>query len=143
MNLVHVLLEREIFIEYGEASRYQVQEVVGKGSYGVVGSATDTQTGEKIAIKKINDVFEHTLGMMDYDKRLSHAFTAHPKIDPVIGEMFTLGYAQAPPYVTYRVISNDGVMNDPVPITVAESMMMHDFAITKNYAIFMDLPLYF
>nr|GEV71281.1 mitogen-activated protein kinase 9-like [Tanacetum cinerariifolium] len=52
-------LEREFFTEYGEASRYQVQEVVGKGSYGVVGSATDTQTGEKVAIKKINDVFEH------------------------------------------------------------------------------------
>ncbi|KAL3529193.1 hypothetical protein ACH5RR_008515 [Cinchona calisaya] len=52
-------LETEFFTEYGEASRYQVQEVVGKGSYGVVGSATDTLTGERVAIKKINDVFEH------------------------------------------------------------------------------------
>ncbi|KAI3796839.1 hypothetical protein L1987_39525 [Smallanthus sonchifolius] len=52
-------LEREFFTEYGEASRYQVQEVVGKGSYGVVGAATDTHTGEKVAIKKINDVFDH------------------------------------------------------------------------------------
>ncbi|KAF7822275.1 mitogen-activated protein kinase 9-like [Senna tora] len=52
-------LETEFFTEYGEASRYQVQEVVGKGSYGVVGSAIDTHTGEKVAIKKINDVFEH------------------------------------------------------------------------------------
>lgn len=52
-------LEAEFFTEYGEASRYQVQEVVGKGSYGVVGSAVDTHTGEKVAIKKINDVFEH------------------------------------------------------------------------------------
>ncbi|GJW71780.1 carotenoid cleavage dioxygenase 1 [Tanacetum coccineum] len=95
------------------------------------------------AIKVLEDGDLQTLGLMDYDKRLSHAFIAHPKIDLVIGEMFTLGYAQAPPYVTYRVISKDGVMNDPVPITVAESMMMHDFAITENYAIFMDLPLYF
>nr|XP_004301256.2 PREDICTED: mitogen-activated protein kinase 9-like [Fragaria vesca subsp. vesca] len=52
-------LESEFFTEYGEASRYQVQEVIGKGSYGVVGSAVDTHTGEKVAIKKINDVFEH------------------------------------------------------------------------------------
>ncbi|KAF5803636.1 putative mitogen-activated protein kinase CMGC-MAPK family [Helianthus annuus] len=52
-------LEREFFTEYGEAGRYQLLEVVGKGSYGVVGSATDTHTGEKVAIKKINDVFEH------------------------------------------------------------------------------------
>ncbi|PWA55735.1 carotenoid cleavage dioxygenase 1 [Artemisia annua] len=95
------------------------------------------------AIKVLEDGDLQTVGLMDYDKRLSHAFTAHPKIDPVTGEMFTFGYAQAPPYVTYRVISNNGVMNDPVPITIAESIMMHDFAITENYAIFMDLPLYF
>ncbi|KAI8018493.1 Mitogen-activated protein kinase 9 [Camellia lanceoleosa] len=52
-------LDTEFFTEYGEASRYQIQEVVGKGSYGVVGSAIDTHTGERVAIKKINDVFEH------------------------------------------------------------------------------------
>ncbi|KAL1554757.1 Mitogen-activated protein kinase 8 [Salvia divinorum] len=52
-------LETDFFTEYGEASRYQVQEVVGKGSYGVVGSAIDTHNGERVAIKKINDVFEH------------------------------------------------------------------------------------
>ncbi|RDX67780.1 Mitogen-activated protein kinase 15 [Mucuna pruriens] len=51
--------ETEFFTEYGEASQYQIQEVVGKGSYGVVGSAIDTHTGERVAIKKINDVFEH------------------------------------------------------------------------------------
>ncbi|KAI4330004.1 hypothetical protein MLD38_028318 [Melastoma candidum] len=53
------IAEVEFFTEYGEASRYQVQEVIGKGSYGVVGSAVDTHTGERVAIKKIHDVFEH------------------------------------------------------------------------------------
>uniref|UniRef100_A0ACD5VHP3 Uncharacterized protein n=1 Tax=Avena sativa TaxID=4498 RepID=A0ACD5VHP3_AVESA len=47
------------FTEYGEATRYEVGEVVGKGSYGVVAAAVDNQTGERVAIKKINDVFEH------------------------------------------------------------------------------------
>lgn len=58
-------------------------------------------------------------------------------------EMFTFGYSHTPPYITYRVISKDGYMHDPVPITISEPIMMHDFAITENYAIFMDLPLYF
>jgi carotenoid cleavage dioxygenase-like enzyme len=57
--------------------------------------------------------------------------------------MFTFGYSHDPPYVTYRVINKDGVMLDPVPITIPAPVMMHDFAITENYAIFMDLPLYF
>uniref|UniRef100_A0A803QF14 mitogen-activated protein kinase n=1 Tax=Cannabis sativa TaxID=3483 RepID=A0A803QF14_CANSA len=53
------MLDKEFFTEYGEASQYEIQEMVGKGSYGVVASAIDTHTGEKVAIKKIKDVFEH------------------------------------------------------------------------------------
>ncbi len=53
------MVDSEFFTEYGEGNRYQIQEVIGKGSYGVVGSAIDTHTGEKVAIKKINDIFEH------------------------------------------------------------------------------------
>ncbi|KAJ4893631.1 Mitogen-activated protein kinase 19 [Raphanus sativus] len=51
--------EAEFFTEYGDANRYQILEVIGKGSYGVVCAAVDTHTGERVAIKKINDVFEH------------------------------------------------------------------------------------
>ncbi|XP_006345442.1 carotenoid 9,10(9',10')-cleavage dioxygenase 1-like isoform X1 [Solanum tuberosum] len=94
-------------------------------------------------VKILEDGDLQTLGMLDYDKRLQHPFTAHPKVDPVTGEMFTFGYSQTPPFATYRVISKDGVMQDPVPITIPASVMMHDFAITENYAIMMDLPLYF
>ncbi|XVE84823.1 hypothetical protein DITRI_Ditri17bG0043800 [Diplodiscus trichospermus] len=49
----------DFFTEYGEGSRYRIEEVIGKGSYGVVCSVYDTHTGEKVAIKKINDIFEH------------------------------------------------------------------------------------
>ncbi|KAH7294015.1 hypothetical protein KP509_28G052800 [Ceratopteris richardii] len=54
-----MMVKLDFFTEYGEASRYQVLEVIGKGSYGLVCSAIDSYTGEKVAIKKINDVFEH------------------------------------------------------------------------------------
>lgn len=57
--------------------------------------------------------------------------------------MFTFGYSQSPPYLIYRVVSKDGFLHDPVPIEVSEPMMMHDFAITQSYAIFMDLPMCF
>ncbi|XP_059301219.1 mitogen-activated protein kinase 19-like isoform X2 [Lycium ferocissimum] len=52
--------EVEFFTEYGEANRYKILEIIGKGSYGVVCAAIDTHTGEKVAIKKITDIFEHT-----------------------------------------------------------------------------------
>ncbi|KAG4177166.1 hypothetical protein ERO13_A11G289900v2 [Gossypium hirsutum] len=53
------LKEMDFFTEYGDANRYKILEVIGKGSYGVVCAALDTHTGEKVAIKKIQDVFEH------------------------------------------------------------------------------------
>ncbi|KAL2943387.1 Mitogen-activated protein kinase 19 [Bienertia sinuspersici] len=53
------LKETEFFTDYGEANRYKILEVIGKGSYGVVCAAVDTHTGEKVAIKKINDIYEH------------------------------------------------------------------------------------
>ncbi|KAG5627476.1 hypothetical protein H5410_012694 [Solanum commersonii] len=68
---------------------------------------------------------------------------ASPFVKVKAGEMFTFGYAHTPPYITYRVISKDGIMQDSVPITIPEPIMMHDFAITENYAIIMDLPLCF
>lgn len=51
--------EMGFFTEYGDANRYKVLEVIGKGSYGLVCSANDMQTGEKVAIKKIHNIFEH------------------------------------------------------------------------------------
>ena len=57
--IIQSSLDTEFFTKYGEANRYQIHTFVGKGSYGIVSSANDTHTGEKVAIKKINDVFEH------------------------------------------------------------------------------------
>lgn len=49
----------DFFTQYGDANRYKIREVVGKGSYGAVCSAMDTHTGEKVAIKKMHDIFEN------------------------------------------------------------------------------------
>ena len=39
--------------------RYTLLKPIGHGAYGVVCSALDNTTGEKVAIKKINKAFEH------------------------------------------------------------------------------------
>lgn len=40
--------------------RYNIIETIGNGAYGVVVSALDTATGERVAIKKIEKAFEHS-----------------------------------------------------------------------------------
>eukprot|EP01121_Diplochlamys_sp_Union-15-3_P012207 TRINITY_DN3630_c0_g1_i1.p1 TRINITY_DN3630_c0_g1~~TRINITY_DN3630_c0_g1_i1.p1 ORF type:complete len:335 (-),score=47.13 TRINITY_DN3630_c0_g1_i1:39-1043(-) len=85
-----------------------------------------------------------TIGVYDYNGTLKHSFTAHPKIDPKTGEMFFFGYnVTIQPYISYRIASKEGKLSPVVPIDIQRPVMMHDFAITENYAIFMDLPYLF
>lgn len=84
-----------------------------------------------------------TIGEYTYNKQLVSAFTAHPKVDPNTGEMIFFGYSFAPPYLQYSIVSPAGEILRTVPIDLPMGVMMHDFAITKNYTIFMDLPLTF
>ncbi|CAH1449690.1 unnamed protein product [Lactuca virosa] len=51
--------ELNFFTEYGEVSRYKVKEIIGEGNSSIVCSAYDTHTGEIVAIKKINNIFEN------------------------------------------------------------------------------------
>jgi carotenoid cleavage dioxygenase-like enzyme len=84
-----------------------------------------------------------TVGEYTYNDKLVSAFTAHPKVDPVTGEMMFFGYGFEPPYLQYGVVSTQGELLKTVPVEIPMVVMMHDFAITENYTIFMDLPLTF
>ncbi|KAF3666378.1 Carotenoid 9,10(9',10')-cleavage dioxygenase 1 [Capsicum annuum] len=42
-----------------------------------------SEADKPYALKVLEDGDLQTLGMLDYDKRLTHSFTAHPKVDPV------------------------------------------------------------
>ncbi len=84
-----------------------------------------------------------TIGEYTYNGKLVSPFTAHPKVDPVTGEMIFFGYSFTPPYLQYSVVSAEGELLRTVPIDIPQAVMMHDFAITEHYTIFMDLPLTF
>ncbi|MDX2097091.1 MAG: carotenoid oxygenase family protein [Leptolyngbyaceae cyanobacterium bins.59] len=85
-----------------------------------------------------------TIGPYTFDGKLTTPMTAHPKVDPVTGEMMFFGYSMVqPPYVQYSVVSPEGKLLRTVPIDLPVGVMMHDFAITEHYTILMDLPLTF
>ena len=84
-----------------------------------------------------------TVGPTDFDGKLTGSFTAHPKICPITGELLAFGYSAVPPYLTYLRISPNGELVQREEISVGGPTMMHDFNVTQNYIIFMDLPAVF
>jgi carotenoid cleavage dioxygenase-like enzyme len=84
-----------------------------------------------------------TVGPCDFGGRLRTAMTAHPKCDPVTGDLHFFGYDALPPHLTYHRLSATGELVCSVEVPGAGPSMMHDFAITDRHALFLDLPVTF
>lgn len=84
-----------------------------------------------------------TMGPYDFDGKLATPMTAHPHTCAETGEMHFFGYGYMSPYVTYHVADAAGRLVHTQVIDVPGPTMIHDFAISRNYAIFLDLPVVF
>jgi carotenoid cleavage dioxygenase len=84
-----------------------------------------------------------TVGTHDFGGRLTTAMTAHPKLCPRTGELHFFGYAFAPPFLTYHRADAAGNLVQSEVIEVPGPTMIHDFAITRERVVFMDLPVVF
>lgn len=93
--------------------RYQILEPMSQGAYGVVCSADDQGTGEKVAVKKIEGVFEH----VTITKR-------------TLRELRILRYLQHENLMQVLNIFIDGSKNDFEEIYVVSELMETDLATT-------------
>lgn len=85
-----------------------------------------------------------TVGTESFDDALPAGICAHPKIDPVTGEMLAFCYTFGPPYLTWTTIRPDGTGTPPMPVPgVERPTMIHDMAITARYVVLVVAPLYF
>jgi len=85
-----------------------------------------------------------TIGRYDYNGRVtSKTVTAHPKIDPVTGELFFYGSAakgEATPDIAFYVADASGKITRDLWIDPPYASMMHDFAVTRDHVIFAVMP---
>ena len=84
-----------------------------------------------------------TVGPHDFDGRLKTGMTAHPKVCPETGELLFFSYGMMPPYVTYHRADAAGRLVQSEAIEVKGATMVHDFNVTRNHVVFMDLPVVF
>ncbi|HEX6345012.1 carotenoid oxygenase family protein [Umezawaea sp.] len=84
-----------------------------------------------------------TVGPWDFHGKLRTAMTAHPKVDPATGDLYLFGVGLQPPHLTFHHVTAAGDLVRSTPITVPRPTMMHDFAITENHVVWLDLPVVF
>jgi all-trans-8'-apo-beta-carotenal 15,15'-oxygenase len=85
-----------------------------------------------------------TLGEQDFGGRLGYlgAFSAHPKWDPVTGEMFNFGMDLLPtPRIRCYRVSRTGALSQLASVPMLDLAWNHDFALTPHHLVFVLDPI--
>jgi len=83
-----------------------------------------------------------TLDKGDYLFGPGKGFSAHPKVDEHTGELMFFDYYHSRPHMSYGVVDASGKAKHQTLIELPGARLPHDMAITENYSILHDLPVY-
>lgn len=106
--------------------------------------------GKLLALEEAHAPFEvdpHTLeskGEWDYQGNLKGPMTAHPKIDPVSGEMLFFGYnadGMISEHMSFHVADKEGNLIRSETFKAPYTSMVHDFMVTQEHILFPIMPL--
>ena len=85
-----------------------------------------------------------TRGTCNFDGAIGGPFTAHPKVDPVTGELFFFGYNAAGPFtptLSFGSIDASGRATRFDRFEAPYASMVHDFIVTERHLLFPILPI--
>jgi carotenoid cleavage dioxygenase-like enzyme len=130
-------------VERIDMSTGKVNRTTSAANTHVIGHAGRIMALEEGSFPWIMDDELSTVGYHDYDGQLTTAMTAHPKICAETGELLFFGYDFMAPYFTYHRVTADGRLVQSEEVAVKGATMHHDFAVSRNHIIVMDLPVIF
>jgi carotenoid cleavage dioxygenase len=85
-----------------------------------------------------------TIGVCDFGGTLSGGYTAHPKRDPLTGELYAISYFFGwGNDIEVTVIGTDAKVRSARRITMGGPTSVHDCAITQTRIVLFDLPVLF
>ena len=115
---------------------------------GVANTNILSHAGRLMALEEGHHPFEMDPGTLEsrgYVRPYGGRVTAHPKIDPVTGEMvwFAYGVGEMPlsAGMSYGVTAADGTVKQRQEFQAPYASMVHDFMVTENHVVFPVLPL--
>jgi carotenoid cleavage dioxygenase-like enzyme len=85
-----------------------------------------------------------TLGKQDWKGAFpwGDGISAHPKVDEHTGEMMFFNYGISSPFMHYGVVDKDNNLTNYCEIPLPGPRLSHDMAITENYSILNDCPMF-
>ncbi len=85
-----------------------------------------------------------TVGLFDFGGKMT-TLTAHPRIDPVTGDMVVFGYDIEAPFLRWAVVGADGEITQGPHVVdgVDDGYMIHDCTITERYLVLVLAPVVF
>ena len=84
-----------------------------------------------------------TVARSDFGGTLPGSYTAHPKRDPLTGELHAIVYYWEWSYLQYVVVGVDGRVRRTVNVPTPGSPMVHDCGLTESRVVLLDLPVTF
>ncbi|MDN3057542.1 carotenoid oxygenase family protein [Streptomyces sp. SRF1] len=134
--------------EAAAASTAEGADGAGDLTASVAGTHVIEHAGRVLALQEANLPYEltpelATVGAYDFGGKLTRAMTAHPKEDPVSGELYFFSYSPVPPHLVQYVASPDGRIVREETIEGAGPSLMHDFGLTEHFVVWLDLPVVF
>lgn len=123
-----------------------VDMVMGDLSQSLANTHIIGHAGKILALEEGHWPFEltpelETVGAWNYQGKLGTGMTAHPKLCPETGELLFFAYGMQAPFLTFHRANAAGELVQSDVIEVPGATMVHDFNVTRNHVIFMDLPL--
>ena len=108
----------------------------------VIGHAGTTYAIVEAGTQPVELTYElETVGTNGFGSTLRNGYTAHPKYDPLTGEMHAVAYSPDILGTTqYIVVGADGTVDRTLDIATPAMPMIHDMGLTQTQVVVMDLP---
>ncbi len=84
-----------------------------------------------------------TIGPVDFGGAVARSLTAHPKVCPASGELLAFSQSRAEPALTFYRFDKQGRCITSQAAELQRPVMIHDFAMTSEHVLFLDLPVVF
>ncbi|KAH1089598.1 hypothetical protein J1N35_016855 [Gossypium stocksii] len=95
-------------------------------------------------VKITGDADLETIGRFNFNNQIDCPLIAHPKLDPVTGDLHSLNYnVLKKPYLKYFRFDKFGRKSRDLHVDIDQATMIHDFAITENFVVIPDHQMVF